>query len=88
MAFKFQKAEILTKKVKVTLSLELLESTLTYEEIEQRLEIAIRCDRLPGMSSLVVDLMRTSGSRLWDNAQIKVESIDDNQTSLQTQPKS
>lgn len=75
MPFKFERREILTKKVKITLSLELLQSTLTYEEIEQRLEIAIRCDRLPGMSSLVVDLMRTSNSSLWDNAQIKVEEI-------------
>lgn len=75
MNFNLIKKPILTKKINIIFTIELLDSPYTIQEMEDKIRIAKNSHRFEGLSNFTVDLLRICGCSMWDNAEFEIKEL-------------
>lgn len=76
MPFDFKKREVVTPRMKVTLEIELTDSTLTPEDAASRLEYLFNSSGSKEFSSFIVALIRETRSSLWELKNLSLDKVD------------
>lgn len=76
MPFDFKKREVVTKKMKLTLEIELTDSTLTEEEAVARLEYIFNGHQSKAFSEFIVTLIRETRSSMWELVKLALDKVE------------
>lgn len=74
---KLKKIPILTKRTRVTISLDFLESSLTIEEVQHNIQVLIKADRSQNLAGFVCDMLRAAKASMWEESNIEIKEIFD-----------
>jgi hypothetical protein len=68
--------KVVTKKMKLTLEIELIDSLLTVEDAVSRLEYVFNSSRSEAFSSFIVALMRETSSSMWELDKLSIDKVE------------